>query len=73
LLTDHHTNAAGFFVLRYDGGMNEQAITLTSKETATADTLCELLRVLAKIKTDPATIERNTNSMDDNNGGRIKF
>ena len=53
--------------------MNKQAKALKSKETAVADALCGLLKVLANIKSSPAIIERNTNSMDDNNGGRIKF
>lgn len=53
--------------------MDEQATVVKSKGTAIADTLCELLKVLAKIKSNPAAIEKNTNSMDDNSGGRIKF
>ncbi len=53
--------------------MDKQVTEMTGERTAIEDAFFELLMVLAKIKSDLATIEKNTSSMDDNNGGRIKF
>jgi hypothetical protein len=44
-----------------------------SDETRSAKKIIELVEAMEKIKSDPATIKKNTSSMTDNNGGHIKF